>query len=111
MARHTFAAGAILAAALASGCATNHPSAVPKAARSVVRQGGHEVARFAAPERGIAFVYDRSSGTKVYSGWLKGGEVLEVDPPHDEVRIGERVVSERDLRDESEYEVWFEPRP
>ena len=64
-----------------------------------------DVVRFTAPERGVAFVYDRSTQNKMYSGWLKGAETLEVDAPHDQVRIGERVVAERDLRDQSEYEV------
>jgi hypothetical protein len=111
-ARHAFAAGAVLAAALAAGCAANdRPGAVPRAAKSVARHTGQEVFRFVAPERGYALVYDRSTGNKMYAGWLKGGETLDVDAPGDQVRIGERVVAERDMRDDTEYEVWFERRP
>ena len=111
IARQALAAGAVLVAALAVGCASDRPGAVPKAAKSVARHTGQEAFQFIAPERGYALVYDRSTGNKMYAGWLKGGETLDVDAPHDQVRIGERVVAERDMRDDSEYEVWFEPRP
>jgi len=72
--------------------------------------GGGEAVSFTAPDRGIAYVYERSSRTMVYSGWLKAGEALELDPGRDEVRIGGRPVAQRQMGDMSGFEVWFDPR-
>ena len=103
---------ALLFAATACGCtSSDRPSSVPKSAQSVVTHKGTEPIAFTAPQRGMVFVFDRSTHNRVYTGWLRGGETLELDAPHDEVRIDGRSVAQKDLRDANEYDVWFDPRP
>ena len=102
----------VLLVAAVIGCSTGRPPSVPRSAKSVAMPatGGGETLSFTAPERGIAYVFDRSTNNMVYTGWLKGGEMLELDPRQDEVRIEGRAVVERDLPDGSKFEVWFDPR-
>ena len=104
------AAGALLLVAVVAGCSSGRPPSVPGSAKSVALMGGGEAVSFTAPDRGIAYVYERSSRTMVYSGWLKAGEALELDPGRDEVRIGGRPVAQRQMGDMSGFEVWFDPR-
>ena len=47
----------------------------------------------------------------VYSGRLRDGETIEVDPKRDKVRVDGRVVLEKQLRDLNEYQVWFDREP
>lgn len=109
--RAAAATGAILVSvAVLVGCSTDRPPSIPRTARSVSIQGGKDAVRFTAPQRGIAYVYDRSTHNMVYTGWLRGGETIELDPQSDEVRIEGRAVAQRDLRDLSGYEVWFDTK-
>ena len=110
--RRASIAAALLIAAAALGCTpSDRPATVPASAHSIVRQKGNHLITFTAPERGVAFVYDRSTQNKIYAGWIKGGETLEVDPAHGEVRIDGHAVVQKELHDSSEYELWFDPRP
>ena len=110
--RRASIAAALLVAAAVFGCTpSDRPATVPASAHSIVRQKGNHPIVFSAPERGVAFVYDRSTQNKVYAGWIKGGETLEVDAAHGEVRIDGHPVVQKEMHDTSEYEVWFDPRP
>ena len=104
------AAGALVLVALVAGCSSERPSSVPDSAKSVALMGGGEAVSFTAPERGIAYVYERPERSMVYSGWLKAGEVLEIDPWRDEVRVGGNPVAQRQMGDLRGFEVWFDPR-
>ena len=104
------AAGVLVLVAVAAGCSSERPPSVPDTAKSVALMGGGEAVRFTAPERGVAYVYERPTRSMVYSGWLKGGEVLELDPGRDEVRIGGTPVAQRQMGDLQGFEVWFDPR-
>ena len=101
------AAAMVLVAALA-GCAPERPESVPADAQSVARQSGSNPINFTAPDDGNAFVFDRSTQKMVYSGRLKRGETLELDPRRDGVRVDGRKVVETRLRDLNEYQVWFD---
>ena len=105
------AAGAVVSAALLAGCAPERPESVPADARSVAKQSGNNAINFTAPEDGTAYVYDRSAHKMVYSGRLKRGETLELDPRRNGVRIEGRPVLEAKLRDLNEYQVWFDTEP
>jgi len=104
------AAGTLVLVALLAGCSSERPPSVPKTAKSVALMGGGEAVSFKAPERGIAYVYERPTNNMVYTGWLRGGETLELDPGRDEVRIEGRPVAQRQMKDLTGYEVWFDPR-
>jgi hypothetical protein len=101
----------IALAAFVCGCAPERPQSVPADARSVARQSGSNPVNFTAPDDGSIFVYDRSSQKMVYSGRLRRGDTLELDPRRDEVRVEGRAVLESDLRDLNEYQVWFDAEP
>jgi hypothetical protein len=47
----------------------------------------------------------------VYSGRVRQGETLELDPKRNNVRLEGRVVLEQPLRDLHEYQVWFDQDP
>jgi len=93
------------------GCAPERPESVPADAKSIAKQTGSNPVNFTAPDDGSIYVYDRSEQKMVYSGRLKEGETLEVDPKRDKVRLDGRVVLEKQLRDLNEYQVWFDAEP
>lgn len=93
------------------GCAPERPESVPADAKSIAKQSGSNPVNFTAPNDGSVFVYDRSEQKMVYSGRLREGETLEVDPRRDKVRLDGRVVLEKQLRDLNEYQVWFDEEP
>ena len=98
-------------AALLTGCAPERPESVPAHAQSVARQSGSSPVSFTAPDDGSAYVYDRSTQKMVYSGRLKRGETLELDPRRDGIRVDGKKVVETRLRDLNEYQVWFDAEP
>ena len=93
------------------GCAPERPESVPADAKSIAKQSGSNPVNFTAPDDGSIYVYDRSEKKMVYSGRLKEGETVEVDPRRDKVRVDGRVVLEKQLRDLNEYQVWFDQEP
>ena len=62
-----------------------------------------------APEDGTAFLYNRSTSKMIYSGRLKRGETIELDPKRDQIRVDGRTAQETSLRDMNEYQMWFDP--
>ena len=93
---------------VAAGCAKDRPKSVPADAQSVAKQTGTNPVNFTAPNDGTVYVYDRSAKKMLYSGRVKRGETLELDPRRDEVRLESRVVMNKDLRDLNKYQVWFD---
>jgi hypothetical protein len=93
---------------LAAGCAKDRPESVPADARSVAKQGGTQPVNFTAPRDGTVYVYDRTSQKMLYSGRVRQGETLELDPMRNKVRLEGRVVMEKNLRDLNQYQVWFD---
>lgn len=91
-----------------AGCAPERPESVPADARSVAKQSGSNPVNFTAPHDGMVYVYDRSASQMVYSGRVRQGETLELDPRADKVRLDGRTLLETDLRDLNEYQVWFD---
>jgi len=107
--RYAAAGGALLLALTACGCGPERPSAVPADARSVAKQSGSNPITFTAPEDGTAFLYNRSTSKMIYSGRLKRGETIELDPKRDQIRVDGRTAQETSLRDMNEYQMWFDP--
>jgi hypothetical protein len=93
---------------VAAGCAKDRPKSVPADAQSVAKQTGTNPVNFTAPNDGTVYVYDRSAKKMLYSGRVRRGETLELDPRRDEVRLESRVVMNKDLRDLNKYQVWFD---
>jgi hypothetical protein len=93
---------------VSAGCASERPESVPADARSIAKQTGTNPVNFTAPRDGTVYVYDRSEKEMLYSGRVRQGETLELDPMRDKVRLEGRVVMEKDLRDLNKYQVWFD---
>jgi hypothetical protein len=93
---------------LSTGCGSQHPESVPADAQSVAKQTGTNAVNFTAPRDGTVYVYDRTQKEMLYSGRVRQGETLELDPKRDKVRLEGRVVMEKDLRDLNQYQVWFD---
>lgn len=105
------ALAAFLVATLVAGCAPERPESVPADARSVSKQTGSNPINFTAPEDGTVYVYNRSTKKMIYSGALKRGQAMELDPKADVLRIDGRTVQETGLRELNEYQVWFDAEP
>ena len=69
---------------------------------------GMPAVNFTAPADGMVYVYDRSAKQMLYSGRVRQGESLELDPMRNNIRLAGSVVMEKDLRDLNEYQVWFD---
>ena len=95
-------------AAVVGGCAPERPESVPADAKSVAKQTGSNPLNFTAPDDGTVYIYDRSQQKMVYSGRVREGETLEIDPKRDNIRLEGRVVLEKQLRDLHQYQVWFD---
>ena len=106
---YAVAGGALLLALAACGCGPERPSSVPADARSVAKQSGANPITFTAPEDGTAFLYNRSTSKMIYSGRLKRGDTIEVDPKRNEIRVDGRTALQPELRDLNEYQMWFDP--
>jgi hypothetical protein len=109
LSRCAAACGALLLALTAWGCGPERPSTVPADARSVAKQSGSNPITFTAPEDGTAFLYNRSTSKMIYSGRLKRGDTIEVDPKRNEIRVDGRTALQPELRDLNEYQMWFDP--
>jgi hypothetical protein len=96
---------------LCPGCAAERPGSVPEDARRLAKHSGTSSFVFTAPGDGEVFIYDRTQNKLVYSGRVRRGESLEVDAKDDRITLNARVVSEEDLRDLDEYEIWFDEGP
>jgi hypothetical protein len=63
---------------------------------------------FTAPDDGTVYVYDRSKQKMMYAGRLARGDVMQVDARGNEIRVDGRAVSQGELRDLNEYQIWFD---
>jgi hypothetical protein len=98
-----------MAAMFAVGCAGERHESIPPSAKLMVKDAGN--VSFAAPDDGMVYVYDRSSGKMLYSGRIREGENLNIAAMDDEIRLNGRVVMDEQIRDNDELRVFFRPEP
>lgn len=91
------------------GCAKERHEAIPQTAMNVSEASGD--IRYTAPENGEVFVYNANQDELIYSGRIRKGETLSVEPEDDEdkIRIDSQVVSTRDLKEGHKHKVFFQP--
>jgi hypothetical protein len=104
----TLAPFGVVLVALLYGCAPERPKSVPPSAHSVAKQSGSGAMTFTAPDDGTVYVYDRSKQKMMYAGRLARGDVMQVDARGNEIRVDGRAVSQGELRDLNEYQIWFD---
>jgi hypothetical protein len=94
---------------LGVGCAGERHEDIPPSARLMVKDSGN--VSFAAPDDGMVYVYDRSSGKMLYSGRIREGENLSIDAMDDQIRLNGQIVMDEQIRDNDELRVFFRPEP
>jgi len=94
---------------LAVGCAKERHDDIPKSARLISENRGN--IDFVAPEHGMVYVYDHSSGAMLYSGRIRDGETLRVQPKDDRITLEGRTVMDKQIRDNDDLKVFFQPDP
>jgi hypothetical protein len=97
-----------LATFLAVGCASRH-DAIPPAANLMAENQGR--VDLTAPSDGKVYLEDRSANKLVYSGTLKDGERLTVEPNKDRIMVDGRTVQDTKIRDLNTLRVFFRPDP
>jgi hypothetical protein len=106
--RH-YAAGATLGFALMfGGCAAPQGPVIPSSA-TLMSQGNNGAVTWRATESGRAYIRDDFNGVTLYSTELNRGEMIEVNPVDDEIRVNGRTASEYAMDDHHHYQIYFEP--
>lgn len=95
----------------AIGCA--HPYGVPVTSSLVAEAPGAQVASFQAPDDGNVYVdgpgHPGQPRHIIYSGLIRRGEVLTVDPSAGRVLInGKPIDATLDTGNKSYYQVWYQ---
>jgi hypothetical protein len=109
--RQLFAAS-VLGAALSlgmAGCATQRPDVIPASAQ--IQTSGNGPINFTAPNDGMAYVYDASSNRLLWSGPVRAGQIVNVDPQKNQIALGNQVVAMRTLQPGDHLDVYFDPTP
>jgi hypothetical protein len=78
------------------------------ATASLVKEG-HEPLMFQAPSDGTVWVYNASDHRLVYSGSLRLGQTVNVDPDHDFVTVDGRKVLDTKMDDFDKHQILFGP--
>ncbi|HWE93711.1 MAG TPA: hypothetical protein VG269_07020 [Tepidisphaeraceae bacterium] len=101
-------AGATLSLGVA-GCATQRPDVIPATAQ--VQTSGNGSVSFTPPTDGMAYIYDQASNQLVWSGPVRAGQTLTVDPQKNQIALGSQVVAMRTLQPGDRHDVYFDPSP
>ena len=91
------------------GCAKDRHEAIPETAMTVSEAAGD--IKYTAPDDGEVYVYDQAQDELIYSGRIRKGETLSLEPEDDEdkIRIDSQVVSTKDLKEGNKHKVFFRP--
>lgn len=92
-----------------AGCATQRPDVIPASAQ--VQTSGTSETNFTPPTDGTAYVYDQSSNRLLWSGPVKPGQTVHVDPQKNQIAIGNQVVATRTLTPGDRVDIYYEPMP
>jgi hypothetical protein len=101
-------AGATLSLGVA-GCATQRPDVIPPTAQ--VQTSGNGPVSFTPPTDGMAYVYDEASNRLIWSGPVRAGQTVSVDPQKNQIALGSQVVATRTLQAGDRHDVYFDPSP
>ena len=88
------------------GCAADRNDSVPASAKKMVE--GNEEVTFTAPRRGTVYVYDGNDNRVIYSGAVARDDMVVVNPDKDKVTVGDKTVTEKDLRRGHQYRIFFD---
>ena len=78
-------------------------------AEASVMKEGHEPLLFEAPSDGTVWVYDASDRRLVYTGAIRAGQTVHVDPDHDFVLMNGKKVMDMKMDDFDKHQILFAP--
>jgi hypothetical protein len=93
---------------LAVGCASRN-QAIPSSARLVAEDQGN--VDFVAPDDGQVYVEDRTANKLLYSGQVREGQHINVEPVKDRIAIDGQTVRDQKIRDLDTVRVFFKREP
>ena len=70
---------------------------------------GHEPLLFQAPSDGVVWVYNDSDERLVYTGAIRAGQTVHVDPDHDFVLVNGQKVVDMKMDDFDRHQILFGP--
>ena len=94
---------------LAVGCAAERHDDIPRSARLVAQDQGD--VDFVAPDDGMVYVYDRGAGNMLYSGRIREGERVRVEPRDDRITLNGQTVMDKQIRDNNEVRIFYRAEP
>ena len=100
-----FAVSALLMLTLAAGCTGTGKSAIPQGADEVT--SGRGVLRHTVQRDGRVWVYDAETDKMVYTGTVRDGDRIAVDPDRNQITVGGTTVSEQPLVRDHKYRLYF----
>lgn len=93
--------------ALLSGCMHERHEAIP--ADATLQTEGQRELTFRATEPGTVYVYNRNDDKMVYSGDMRSGETIAIDPPQNRVTLDGRTVLDTGLDRNDTLRIFFKP--
>jgi hypothetical protein len=99
---------AIFTSLFFAGCATveAHPE-IPGAA--IMGSEGSGRLAYTAPDDGTVYIYDVTEEQIAYSGRVRTGETITVNPDDDRITVDGRLVSEKELNEGNLHRLYFMP--
>ena len=94
---------------LAVGCAAERHDDIPNSARLVAKDQGQ--VDFVAPNDGMVYIYDRGAGNMLYSGRIREGERVHVEPRDDRITLNGQTVMDKQIRDNNEVRIFYRAEP
>ena len=98
----------MVAVAALDGCAATGKSVIPAGAEEV--EGGRGELRYSAQRDGRIWVYDAETDKMVYTGPVRDGDRVVVDPDKNQIVVGGETVSEQPLIRDHKYRIYFKRR-
>ena len=98
----------VLALAAVEGCTATGKSAIPAGADEV--DSGRGELRYEAQRDGKVWVYDAETDKMVYTGPIRDGDRVVVDPDRNLITVGGETVSEQPLIRDHKYRIYFKRR-
>ena len=107
--RRTIAAPVVISTlfllTLVAGCTATGKSAIPQGADEVT--SGRGVLRHTVQRDGRIWVYDGGTDKMVYTGTVRDGDKVVVDPDTNQITVGGTTVSEQPLVRDHKYRIYF----
>lgn len=97
-----------LALASTSGCTATGKGAIPPGADEV--DSGRGELRYEAQRDGKVWVYDAETDKMVYTGQIRDGQRVVVNPGTNQITVGGETVSEQPLIRDHKYRIYFKRR-